>query len=81
MAYTPPSNPNFLKSRRGTDSSILYGEFTGIATAINKAAVIPADLTASMVSSTNLAANGADLASGANATYYAVFCASVDIHV
>ena len=36
-----------------------------------------ADLTASMVSSTSLAANGADLASGTNAIYYAVWCAPV----
>lgn len=35
------------------------------------------DLTASMVSSTSLAANGADLASGTNATFYAVWCAPV----
>ena len=33
------------------------------------------DLTASMVSGTSLAANGVDLASGTNATFYAVFVA------
>lgn len=40
-----------------------------------------ADLTASMVSSTSLAANGAGLAGAADATFYAVFIPPVDITV
>lgn len=81
MRYTPPSNNNFLKSRRGTDSSILNGEFSSIADAIDTSLIKIWDLTASMVSSTGLAANGADIASGTDAIYYAVFCAPVNIHV
>lgn len=59
----------------------LQTELASMTTASGKAAVNIVDLTASMVSSTSLAANGADLASGLDATFYAVFCAPVDIHV
>lgn len=76
MAYTAPRR-NFLKNSLGTDSDILAAEFAKLDTAIDSAKVQVVDLTASMVSSTNLAANGVDLASGTNATYYALFAAPV----
>jgi hypothetical protein len=59
----------------------LQTELSSLTTANGKAAVNIVDLTASMVSSTSLAANGADLASGLDATFYAVFCAPVAIHI
>jgi len=76
MTYTSPS-PNFLKNSLGTDSSVLAGQFAQIDTAIDSAKIQIVDLTASMNSSTSLAANGVDLASGTNHTYYAVFLAPV----
>jgi hypothetical protein len=74
MVYTAPGK-FFLKNRLGTDSLILSGELGKIDTAMDSANLKYLDLTASMVSATNLAANGADIASGANATYYCVFVA------
>lgn len=87
MTYTAPSK-TFLKNTCGTDSSVIAGELgkidtelDSLATANGKAAVNIVDLTASMVSSTSLAANGADLNAAETATYYAVFCAPVAITV
>jgi hypothetical protein len=80
MTYTAPSK-NFLKNTKGTDSSVIAAELALIDTEIDSAKIKIIDLTASMVSSVSLAANGADLASGTNATFYAVFCAPVAIHV
>jgi hypothetical protein len=59
----------------------LQTELASLTTANGKASVNIVDLTASMVSSTSLAANGADLASGLDAVFYSVFCAPVDIHI
>lgn len=74
MAYVAP-NQFFLKNRLGTDSSVIADELEKIDTAIDTASIQVADLTASMVSSTSLAANGVDIASGTNATYYGLFVA------
>jgi hypothetical protein len=83
MTYVAPGR-TFLKNRLGTDSSVIVGELAKIdteldtlTTANGKAAVNIIDLTASMNSSSSLAANGVDLASGTNHTYYAVFIAPV----
>lgn len=80
MTYTAPP-PNFLKNRTGTDSSILSEELVKIDAAIDTAKTNYIDLTAGKGTDTTLATAGIDLASGSNATYYAVFCAPVDIHV
>lgn len=80
MVYTAP-NQFFLKNSLGTDASIIAGELAKIDTAMDSSNIKVADLTASMVSSTSLAANGVDLASGTNATYYAVFAAPVAITI
>lgn len=87
MTYTSITGAQFRKNK-GSLSDKLGAEFAKIDTEIDslttangKAAINIVDITASMVSSTSLAANGADLASGTNATYYAVFCAPVDIHI
>lgn len=80
MVYTAP-NQFFLKNKLGTDSSVLSGELVKIDAAIDDASIKMADLTGSMVSSTSLAANGVDIASGTNATYYAVFVAPVAITI
>ena len=74
MVYTAP-NQFFLKNRMGTDASVISDELEKIDTAIDTASLVYVDLTASMVSSTSLAANGVDLASGTNATYHALFVA------
>jgi hypothetical protein len=87
MTYTQ-TNLATLRSKAGSLLQKLYTEFglvktelDTLTTANGKAAINTVDLTASMVSATSLAANGADLASGTNATYYAVWCVPVDIHV
>jgi hypothetical protein len=80
MTYTAPNAVAF-RNKAGSLASKITSELTLIDTEIDSAKIKIIDLTASMVSSTSLAANGADLASGTNATFYAVFCAPVDIHV
>lgn len=78
MAYTPITAAGF-RNKPGTLSEKLAGEFGNVDTAVETARIQTVDLTASMVSGTSLAANGADLASGTNATFYAVFVAPVAI--
>jgi len=80
MTYTSPGASTF-RSKAGSLAEKITYELGLIDTELDAAKIKIWDLTASMVSSTSLAANGADLASGTNATYYAVFCAPVDIHV
>ena len=80
MAYTAPNAVAFRNKAGSLSEKVTY-ELGLIDTAIDSAKINIVDLTASMVSGTSLAANGADLASGTNATYYAVFCAPVDITV
>lgn len=74
MAYTPITAAGF-RNQPGTLSEKLAAEFVNVDTAVETARIQTVDLTASMVSSTSLAANGVDLASGTNATFYAVFVA------
>jgi hypothetical protein len=83
MTYTAPTLKK-LNVGVGTDMEVLCNELTLIdseldshVTATGKAAIKLFDLTGSMVSGTSLAANGVDLASGTDATFYAVFCAPV----
>jgi hypothetical protein len=76
MVYTAPGQ-NFLKNSLGTDSSVIAAELGKIDAAIDSSSIKVMDLTASMVSSVSLAANGADIASGSNATFYCVFVAPV----
>lgn len=76
MAYVAPGK-NFLKNRLGTDSSIISAELAKVDAAIDSAKIQIVDLTASAVSSTSLAANGVDLASGTNHVFYSVFMAPV----
>jgi len=66
-----------FRSKAGSLSEKICAEFSQIDTAIDSAKINIVDLTASMNSSTSLAANGVDLASGTNHTYYAVFMAPV----
>ena len=67
-----------LRAKRGTPAEIMAGQFalvdTELDTLTGRTLIQTIDLTASMVSATSLAANGADLASGTDATYYAVWC-------
>ena len=70
-----------LRAKTGTKNEILAVELSGIDAAIDAAKIKIADLTASMVSSTSLAANGVDVASGTNATYYSVFVAPYPITI
>ena len=58
-----------LRARKGTKAEIIASEFALVDAAIDTAKINLVDLTASMVSSTSLAANGVDLASGTNAKY------------
>lgn len=74
MVYTATGAGTF-RSKGGSLSEKLGYEFNKVATAIDTARIQTVDLTASMVSSTSLAANGVDLASGTNATFYGVFVA------
>jgi hypothetical protein len=83
MTYTQTAL-DILRSKGGSLLKKIYYEFglvktelDALLTANGKAAINTEDLTASMVSSTNLAANGVDIASGSNATFYAVWCAPV----
>lgn len=55
----------------------IKAETDSIRTANGKSAINIVDLTASMISSTDLASNGADLASGTSATFAAVWCVPV----
>lgn len=80
MSYNAPG-PSAFRSKGGSLAEKITYELGLIDTEIDAAKIKIVDLTASMVSGTSLAANGVDLASGSNATYYAVFCAPVDIHV
>lgn len=74
MVYTPITAAGF-RNKPGTLSEKLAAEFVNVDTAVETARIQTVDLTASMVSGTSLAANGVDLASGTNATFYAVFVA------
>lgn len=78
MTYTAPSARAF-REKAGTLSEKATYELGLIDTEIDLHKSKFVDLTASMVSSTSLAANGADLASGTDATYYAVFVPPVNI--
>jgi len=75
MATYTPTNAGTFRSKGGSLSEKLGYEFNKVANAMDTARVHIVDLTASMVSGTSLAANGVDLASGTNATFYAVFVA------
>jgi len=76
MAYTPITAAGF-RNQSGSLSNKLAAEFTKVGNTVATAQIQTVDLTASMVSSTSLAANGVDLASGTNATFYAVFVAPI----
>jgi hypothetical protein len=83
MTFTAKSAEQ-LRATSGTRAEIMAGQFAlvdteldTLTTSVSDAAVKIVDLTASMNSSTSLAANGTDLASGTNHTYYAVFLAPV----
>lgn len=80
MASFIAKTPIQMRAKSGTNAEIISREFALVDAAIDTAKIQTVDLTASMVSSTSLAANGVDLASGTNATYYAVWCVPVDIH-
>lgn len=77
MASFTAKNAAQLRARAGTKSEILASEFALVDAAIDTAKINIVDLTASAVSSTNLAANGVALASGTNHTFYSVFVAPV----
>jgi len=66
-----------LRAKSGTKYEIIASEHAGIDAAIDAAKIKIVDLTASAVSSSSLAANGVDLASGTNHVFYAVFMAPV----
>jgi hypothetical protein len=85
MVYTAPTAKTF-RTKKGTLTEKLITEFSAIDTAIDNIIVGDVlqvskfvDITASMVSSTSLAANGVDFASGTDATFYGVFFAPVNI--
>lgn len=80
MAYVAP-NAVVFRNKSGSLAAKVTSELGLIDTEIDAAKIKIVDLTASMVSGVSLEANGADLASGTNATYYAVFCVPVNIHV
>lgn len=77
MASFSAKNAAQLRAKAGTKAETLAAEFALVDAAIDTAKINIVDLTASSVSSTNLAANGVDLASGTNHTFYAVFIAPV----
>lgn len=81
MVVYNATNAGTFRSKGGSLSEKLGYEFTKVANAMDTARVQTVDLTASMVSGTSLAANGVDLASGTNATFYAVFVAPVAITI
>jgi hypothetical protein len=66
-----------LTEKLGAEFAAIKVETDSLRTAGGKAAINIVDLTASTVSSTSLAANGVDLASGTDHTYYAVWVAPV----
>ena len=80
MVYVP-TNASTFRSKGGSLSEKLGYEFGNISDGIATARIQTVDLTASMVSGTSLAANGVDLASGTNATFYAVFVAPADLQI
>lgn len=75
MAVYIPTDAGQFRSKGGSLSEKLGYEFGKVDAALATTRIQTVDLTASMVSGTSLAANGVDLASGANATFYAVFVA------
>lgn len=80
MVYVP-TNASTFRSKGGSLSEKLGYEFGKVGDGIATARFQTVDLTASMVSGTSLAANGVDLASGTNATFYAVFFAPSAISI
>lgn len=78
MTYTAIT-PDVFRQKAGSNTEKLCSEFSLVDAEIDVHKSKFVDLTASMVSSTNLAANGADLASGTDAIYYAVFIPPVNI--
>lgn len=81
MVLYNPTNAGTFRSKGGSLSEKLGYEFAKIGDGMGTARIQTVDLTASMVSGTSLAANGVDLASGTNATFYAVFVAPVAISI
>src|SRR5450759_128820 len=75
MVVYNATNAGTFRSKGGSLSEKLGYEFAKVSDGIATARIQTVDLTASMVSGTSLAANGVDLASGTNATFYAVFVA------
>lgn len=80
MTYTAPGQ-NFLKTRLGTDSSILSGELSDIDDALDSAGVKYIDLTASVGTTSALATTGVDVADGTGGTTYCVFVAPVALTI
>lgn len=80
VVYTAIGAGTF-RSKGGSLSEKLGYEFSKVDAALATSRVQTVDLTASMVSGTSLAANGVDLASGTNATFYAVFVAPAAITI
>ena len=80
ITYTCPTLKEW-RLQRGTLAEKIYQELYDISAEISANNSKFVDLTASMVSSTSLAANGADLADGTNPTFYAVFTPPVPITV
>lgn len=80
MTYTAPGASTF-RTNAGSLADKVTTELglidTELDTLSGRTLIQTVDLTASMVSSTSLAANGADLASGTDATYAAVWCVPV----
>lgn len=76
MTYTAPNAVAFRNKAGSLAEKVTY-ELGLIDSEIDAAKIKIVDLTASMNSSTSLAANGVDLASGTNHTFYAVFMAPV----
>ena len=76
MTYTSIGVDAFRNKAGSLAKKICY-ELGLIDAELDRAKINIIDLTASMNSSTSLAANGVDLASGTNHTYYAVFIAPV----
>lgn len=76
MTFTA-KNAAKLRAMSGTPAEIMAGEFASVDTAIDTASINLIDLTPSKGTDTALATSGVDLASGSDATYYAVFVAPV----